>query len=211
MQKIFFFIFSAILYIFISSYFVYNSSNYAISPTYICFTNIKTLNLSFSNFIKKYDTNGSYIDRENDIIFINHSSENVYFYQFVYIVSNEYNHYSDFMEFEEWKNYNNELKSINITSQYFSFENPNELDVGYYIKNDKIFSYFKENNSSQNFTFIEPIPKGYGVANNSENLTMFDKYGVYYNSKYNLELDIFNYSLYKNVSKMNNWYCEIYK
>lgn len=40
---------------------------------------------------------------------------------------------------------------------------------------------------------------------------MFDKYGVYYNLKYNIEIDMFNYSQYKNMSKLKNMYCEIYK
>lgn len=204
--------FPLIFLIFIGSYLTYNSSNSAISPLYICFTNTRTINYSFTTLIKKYDnTNGTYIDRENDLILVNNSTGNIYFYQFVYIVLNNSKNHLNFMEFEEWKNYNSTLKSINIKSQYFSFKNPNKLDVGYYIKNDKIFSYFKENNSSQNFTFIESIPKGYGVANNSENLTMFDKYGVYYNLKYNIEIDMFNYSQYKNMSKLKNMYCEIYK
>lgn len=117
MQKIIFYMFPLIFLIFIGSYLTYNSSNSAISPLYICFTNTRTINYSFTTLIKKYDnTNGTYIDRENDLILVNNSTGNIYFYQFVYIVLNNSKNHLNFMEFEEWKNYNSTLKSINIKS-----------------------------------------------------------------------------------------------
>lgn len=75
MQKIIFYMFPLIFLIFIGSYLTYNSSNSAISPLYICFTNTRTINYSFTTLIKKYDnTNGTYIDRENDLILVNNST-----------------------------------------------------------------------------------------------------------------------------------------